>query len=194
MSGGLGPPEPCLDHAEGCEKPPPPRYCLPLVTAQVHCDERRLPEALDTIQDTWKLVESVPTQVLKQSSPTLIYFSTNRDTEAWKYAEIALMNASHVGNRLVLAQALESMGYGYLRRGDYETAYGAYGAAAEKYPGTLNAIAETRCKDNMAKIKRKQENPDAEVGFQRHGVDPDESLFYPPVQASPGDDMPILDS
>jgi hypothetical protein len=70
------------------------------------------------------------------------------------------------------------MGYGYLRRGDYENAYGAYDAAAEEYPP--NSRAETRCKDNMAKIKRKQENPDAEVGFQRHGMDPEsESLFYP---------------
>jgi hypothetical protein len=77
--------------------------------------------------------------------------------------------------------------------GTYENARGAYETAAEKYPGTIFPDAETRCKDNMAEVKRKRGNPDAEVGFQRHGMDSDKSLFYPLVQASLGDDMPISD-
>jgi predicted TPR repeat methyltransferase len=50
------------------------------------------------------------------------------------------MKASHVGDRLTIARALELMGYGYLRRGDYENAYGAYEAAAEKYRGTIECL------------------------------------------------------
>jgi len=84
---------------------------------------------LNAIQEAWKLIEStvIPNQ---QAFTSLalggILFSADRDTEAWKYIEIALMKASHIGNQLVIAQALEYMGYGYLRRGDYKNAYGAY--------------------------------------------------------------------
>jgi tetratricopeptide (TPR) repeat protein len=167
--------------------------------AVTHYCEGRLPEALDSVQEAWKLVESssnTSNQAIVALAASLIYFGNDRDTEAWKHAEIALMTASHVGDRLYIGRALEAMGYGYLRRGDYENAYGAYDAAAEEYHGSLNEIAETRCKDNRAKIKEKQENPDAEIGFRRHGVDPavDESLFYPSIQPSRGDDIPISDS
>jgi len=61
------------------------------------------------------------------------------------------------------------MGYGYLRRGDYQNAYGAYEAAAEKYPGTVSVSGEERCKENMARIKRKQANTDAVIGFYTSG-------------------------
>jgi hypothetical protein len=102
--------------------------------------------------------------------------------------EIALMKASDVGNRLNIARALQLMSYRH-----YENAYGAYEAAAEKYRGTVDAHVETRCKDNMARIKRKERSPDAEVGFRRHGMDVDQSLFYPLVQAhTPRLDSPSL--
>ena len=81
------------------------------------------------------------------------------------------------------------MGYGYLRRGDYENAYGAHEAAAEKYCGTI--FGETRCQDNMARIRRKQKDPDIDVGFKRHCMDPDRSLFYCLIQSSASGDMPF---
>jgi tetratricopeptide (TPR) repeat protein len=183
---------------KGMKNPP---NLLPVYHAvsHTHYCEGRLPEALDSVQEAWKLAESgsnTSYQAIVALSASLIYFSADRDTEAWKHAEIALMKASHVGDRLYIARALEAMGYGYLRRGDFENAYGAYDAAAEEYHASLNDIAETRCKDNRAKIKEKQENPVAEIGFQWHGMDPavDESLFYPPIQPSRGDDIPISDS
>ena len=73
------------------------------------------------------------------------------------------------------------MGYGYLRRGDYLNAYGAYKAAAESYLGTdIEEPNSTNCKDNMAKIKDMQKNPDSNVGFNRPGNDINwPSLFYP---------------
>ena len=160
------------------------------VIAVVLDRERRLPEALDAIHEAWKLIESssnLNTQAIISLDSGLIHFSANRDTEAWKHTERALMKASQVGNRLITARALELMGYGYLRRGDYENAYGAYEAAAEKYIGTI--YGETRCQDNMARVRRKQRDPDLDVGFKRHCMDPDRSLFYSLVQASASGDM-----
>ena len=74
------------------------------------------------------------------------------------------------------------MGYGYLRRGDYQNAYGAYEAAAEKYLGTVDARSVKFCEDNMTRIKLKQEDSDAVIGFYRPLLDyPVETLLYPPV-------------
>jgi hypothetical protein len=78
-----------------------------------------------------------------------------------------------------------------VRRGDYDNAYGAYEAATENYRGTVHAKRELGCKDTMARIKMKQRNPDAEVGFYRLPMDPDKSLFYPPAQVTASDDTPL---
>ena len=116
----------------------------------------------------------------------VILFSANRDTEAWKYIEISLSKNLELGNRRDTAMALEYMGYGYLRRGDYLNAYGAYKAAAESYLGTFNQEeGSTKCKDNMAKIKDVQKNPDLNVGFKRPHNDINwPSLFHPGAAAS----------
>src|SRR5258705_5982201 len=108
------------------------------VIAQVHYHEWRFPEALDAIQEALTLTESsdAPKHAISFDF-ALMCFSANRDTEAWKHTETALMEGSRIGNRLTIGQALELMGYGYLRRGDYENAYGAYEAALEKYHGTV---------------------------------------------------------
>jgi len=150
------------------------------VIARVHFRQGRLPEALDAIQEACKLIGSTPDLLISLESG-FIHFSANRDIEAWKYTEMALMEASRVGDRLNIARALELMGYGYLRRGDYKNAYGAYEAAGEKYRGTVDADTEANCKDNMARIKRKQMDPEVEVGFHRPRMDIDRSFFYPPV-------------
>jgi len=147
--------------------------------ARVYFHEGMLPEALDAIQEACKLVEPSPDLLISLDSG-LIHFGANRDIEAWNYTQIALMRASHVGDRLHIARALDLMGYGYLRRGDYENAHGAYEAAGEKYRGTVDADAEVNCKDNMARIERKQRNPDEEIGFYRSSLDIDHSFFYPP--------------
>jgi len=152
--------------------------------ARVHYYERRVPEAVDAIQEAWKHAKSsasLSDQMYISMGVATYLFSANRDTEAWKYLEISLMKASYIGNRLQVAYAWEHMGYGYLRRGDYENAYGAYKAAGENYHGTFDARCEKNCKENMARIKQKQENPDMVVGFYRHYFDIDESFFYPPT-------------
>ena len=150
--------------------------------ALVHYHEKRHPEALDAMEEAWKLSEPRNDLVdLAQISFVfgMILFSANRDTEAWKYMEISLTKNLELGNRRYSAGTLEYMGYGYLRRGDYLNAYGAYKAAAEIYLGTeeLDCI---KCKDNMAKIKDMQKNPDLNVGFERPRHDNNwPSLFYP---------------
>jgi tetratricopeptide (TPR) repeat protein len=152
----------------------------------VHYNEGRFPEALDAIEEAWqhaKLTENAAIGADISLDFGSILFSTNKDTEAWKHIEISLMKASYSGNRFIVARALEYMGYGYLRRSDYENAYGAYKAAAEKYLGTVDVYSGERCKDNMARIKQKEENTDIVIGFHRPGLDVDRSLFYPPVQA-----------
>jgi tetratricopeptide (TPR) repeat protein len=158
------------------------------ITSWVHYDQGRLWEALDAIEEAWnhaQLTENVSVQAPISLGLGMILFSANRDAEALEYIEIALMKASSIGQRYTAACALEYMGYGYLRRADYENAYGAYEAAAEKYLGTVYATTGGgRCKDNMARIKQKQENADRVIGFHRHGLDVDKTLFYPPVQAS----------
>jgi tetratricopeptide (TPR) repeat protein len=156
------------------------------VIALIHYAELRLPEALEALQEAWKHAElnaSANDQANISLEFSTVLFSANRDTEAWKYIEIALMKASYVGNWLQVARALEYMGYGYLRRGEYQNAYGAYEAAAEKYLGTIDALCEMRCKESMARIKQKLENTEVVVGFYRHALDVDKSLFYPLVQA-----------
>lgn len=65
-------------------------------------------------------------------------------------------NRRTLGKRRDNAIDLEYMGYGYLRRGDYDNAYGVYEAAAEHYCGTVDEELDktvTACKDNMEKIK-----------------------------------------
>ena len=159
----------------------------------VHCDEGRLSEALDAIEEAWKHAELTNSPSIQADiSLTFgkILFSANRDAEAWKHIETVLKRASYIGDHVTVARALEYMGYGYLRRGDYQNAYSAYEAAAAKYLSTVNAEDAEKCKDNMMRIKQKQGNPDMVIGFYRHGLDVDKSLFYPSVQASVTD-MPI---
>ena len=149
----------------------------------VHEDEHRLLDALDAIQEASKYAELNANQYFHTSISLdhgRLLFSNNRDTEAWKYIETALNNASYIGNRIQVARALDYMGYGYLRRGDYQNAYGAYEAAAEKYLGTVDARAAEQCKDNMARIELKQGNPDDVIGFYRPLLDYQfDTLFYP---------------
>jgi tetratricopeptide (TPR) repeat protein len=178
----------CLDQARTMLKAAGNTYNLAdayRITSWVHYSQGRLPEALDAIEEAWKLAqltESVSFQAEISLELGRILFSTNRDTEAWEYIEISLMKASYIGNRLTVARALEYMGYGYLRRGDYQNAYGAYEAAAEKYIGTVYAnTSGEKCKDNMARIKQKQENTDTVIGFHRPGSI-DRTPFYPPAQ------------
>jgi tetratricopeptide (TPR) repeat protein len=179
----------CLDKARTMLKAAGNTYNLAdayRITSWVHYSQCRFPKALDNIEEAWKLAqltESMSFQAEISLELGRILFSTNRDTEAWEYIEISLMKASYIGGRLTVARALEYMGYGYLHRGDYRNAYGAYEAAGEKYIGTVYAnTSGEKCKDNMARIKQKQDNTDTVIGFHRPGSIIDRTPFYPPAQ------------
>jgi len=136
------------------------------------------------VKEAWKLSETDNILVVQAKNSFLfgvILFSANRDAEAWKYMEIALTKNLELGNRSFSASTLEYMGYGYLRRGDYLNAYNAYKAASESFLGTVDEEPDgTTCKENMAKIKDKQKNPNLNVGFKRPRTDSNwSSLFYP---------------
>ena len=152
--------------------------------AVAHYHEKRHPEALDAAEEAWKLSEP-ENNLVEQANVSfllgMILFSADRDTEAWKYMEISLTKNLELGNRRDSAITLEYMGYGYLRRGDYLNAYDTYKAAAESYRGIVDEEPScTRCKNNMAKIKDMQRNPDLNIGFYRPRNDNNwRSLFYP---------------
>ena len=157
--------------------------------AHVYYHEKRLPEALDAAEEAWKLSEpdnDMVNQALFSLLLCRILFSADRDTEAWKFMEISLTMNLELGNRRDSARTLEYMGYGYLRKGDYLNAYEAYEAATKSFIGTdLEERSCTRCKDNMAKIKDMQRNPDLNVAFERPRNDINwPSLFYPGAAAS----------
>ena len=152
----------------------------------VHLNEHRFQDALDSIEEAWKYVQISTSRNSQMAIPMTfgrILFNTNQDTKAWEYIEISLTNASYIGDRYHAARALEYMGYGYLRRGDYQNARGAYEAAAEKYTGTISTRFRDTLKENLDRIKWKLENPDAVISFYRPSGDTDETLFNPPVQA-----------
>ena len=176
----------CLDQARAMLRAAGNTYNIAnayQITSWVHYLEGRLSEALESVEEAWKgaeLTENASIQADISLDFGRILFSANRDTEAWKYIELSLMKALYTGKQLVAARALEYMGYGYLRRGDYQNAYGAYEAAADKYLGTVEAFVAVMCKDNMARIKRKQDNTDTDIGFHRPAIDHDSTiLFYP---------------
>ena len=156
--------------------------------SSVHFHYHRFPDALDALEEAWKYAKLTADRDL-QTCISLefvrIFFITDQDTKVWKYIEIILENGSYIGNHIHVACALDYMGYGYLRRGDYQNAYVAYEAADEKYSCTIFDMAMGPCKDNMTRIELKRGNPDTEVGFNRPVpvLGYDQTLFYPPVQA-----------
>ena len=160
------------------------------ITSWVHYAQGRLMEALEFIEEARKcaeLTENTSIQADISLDFGKILFSANRDAEARKHIEIALMDASYTGDQFNAARALEYLGYGYLRGGDYQNAYDAYETAAEKYHGIDNVDIAAMCRDNMARIKGKQRNIDAVIGFHRPQLDFDATLFYPSIQASASD-------
>jgi len=63
----------------------------------VHYHEGRLPEALDAIEEAWKhaeLTDSPSIQANVSLSFGTVLFSADKDAEAWKQIEVALMKES----------------------------------------------------------------------------------------------------
>ncbi|KDR71106.1 hypothetical protein GALMADRAFT_75476 [Galerina marginata CBS 339.88] len=150
--------------------------------AYVHYKEHRFSDALDAIGEAWRLAEMTDFAALQANTAgeyCRILFHVNRDAEAWYYLEIYLTKTRHIGNLNDISDALEHMGYGYLRQGAYQNSYHAYEAAATQYLYSSYPWIEQICKDNMARIKQKQAEPNSVVGFYRPSTHYDKTLFYP---------------
>ena len=106
--------------------------------------------------------------------------------------ERCLSAQQFVGAVSAVASALSCLGRMYLHTGAYSDAYSAFEAAAQKYAelgdeSSDREVYEPKCRENMERIKLKQDNPDQQIGFHRPRADRDEhDLFYPPeVTSSP---------
>jgi tetratricopeptide (TPR) repeat protein len=89
----------CLDQARTMLKGAGNTYTLAVAyqfTSWAHYGQGRLPEALDAIEEAWKLARSTATQAVIPLDFARTLFSTNRDTEAWEYLQISLMRASYM--------------------------------------------------------------------------------------------------
>ena len=151
----------------------------------VHHAENRHSDALDAIEEAWKYAELSDLRYDKACISLNLgrsLFNANQDTRAMKYIEIALINASYIGHRSLVARALDYMGYGYLRRDDYRNAYGAYEAAAEKYLGTVDDRIAKQCKNNMCRLEMMMKDPYAVVAFYRPPIDVKKDLYWPPIR------------
>ncbi|KDR71136.1 hypothetical protein GALMADRAFT_75322 [Galerina marginata CBS 339.88] len=150
----------------------------------VHYEECRFPQALDAVEEAWRLAETTDVPSIQANIAgqfCKILFSVDRDAQAWNYLETYLAKAQHIGKLNAIADALEYVGYGYLRQGAYQNAFSAYEAAARQYLSSRYPWGEKICKDNMVRINQKQAKPDSDVGFNRPTADNNKSLFYPLV-------------
>ncbi|PPR03756.1 hypothetical protein CVT26_005795 [Gymnopilus dilepis] len=152
--------------------------------ARIHYYDKKLPDALDMITQASQLAARSGSPFFEGFVAVefgMILFTLDRDGEAWKQIELALMKASNYGDEHCVVLALDYMGYGYLRRGDYRNALEAYEAASGKWAGTNETKSEKFCQENISKIKEKLRTPEAVIGFHRPGFDNNDSLFYPLV-------------
>ena len=163
----------------------------------VHYDQGRLQEALDAIEEAWKhaeLTDSSHIQATVSLTFGMILFGAGKDAEAWKQIEIVLMKAAYTGDRLGITCALEYMGYGYLRSGDYQM---------RMVPMTLqprNTLVLTMPKlvGRGARItwpglSGSRGILTQSLAFPGLAWTPIKTLFYPPVQAS-ASELPVSSS
>ncbi|KDR85866.1 hypothetical protein GALMADRAFT_234981 [Galerina marginata CBS 339.88] len=161
--------------------------------AEVQYREGRVMDALATIEEAWKLAQTIEIPFLQAAvtrNLCVFLFRVDRDAEAWHYLKMYLTNSLHLGNQSELAIALHYMGYGYLRQGDYRNAHSAYEAATERYVSTGAAWGVGICKDNIARIEQKLADPNSGVGFTRPSYENNKSLYYP---ISANDQLPASD-
>ena len=147
-------------------------------------------EVLEAAQEAWEVVKHLEPSpiygdILSHSGKVLLRMG--RFLDASHDFEKSLSAQQYVGAVGAVADALSWLGHLYLHTGAYSDAYLAFEAAAEKYAdmGDTSFVGqkhEPKCRENMEKIKLKQENPDQRIGFYRPRNDRDEyrDLFYPP--------------
>jgi len=146
-------------------------------------------QVLEAAQEAWEVVKHLDpspiyADILELSGWVLLRMG--RLMEASQSFEKCLSAYQYVGAALGAAAVWSHFGYLYLHTGAYTDAYSAFEAAAERYADLGDESPdrqrhEPRCRENIGRIKLKQENPDHRIGFYRPWGERDEDdLFYPP--------------
>ena len=152
-------------------------------------DEQVL-EAAQEAQKAVKHLDPSPVYGNILSFSGRILLRMGRLVQASQFLENGLSVQQDVGAALGVADTLSFFGHMYLHTGAYSDAHSAYEAAAEKYADLgdesyFRQVFEPRCRENMKRIKLKQDNPGWHIGFyrprcHRDGNDDLLTLFYPP--------------
>jgi len=151
-------------------------------------------QVLEAAQEAWEVVKHLdPSPIygdILELSGT-VFLRMGRLIDASHAFEKALGAQQYVGATLATADALFCFGYLYLHTGAYSDACSAFEAAADKYADLGDGSVyrqeyEPKCRENIERIKLKQENPDERIGFYRPRGDRDWycGLFYPPDVSS----------
>ena len=151
-------------------------------------------QVLDVAHEAWEAVKHLEPSPIYGDILLLsgwVLLRMGRLVDAFHCFEKGLSSQQYVGAVLNVADALSWLGHLYLHTGAYPDAYSAFEAAAKKYADLGDESPdrqayEPRCKENMERIKSKQENPDQRIGFYRARNDRDvyHDLFYPPEVTS----------
>ena len=145
---------------------------------------------LEAAQESWETVKHLDPSPIYGD---ILWFSgtvllrMGRLVDASHSFEKSLSAQQHVGAVAAIAETLSWFGHMYLHTGAYSDAYSASEAAAEKYADLDDESPdrqeyEPKCRENMERIKLKQENPDQRIWFHKPRSDRNEygGLFYPP--------------
>jgi len=146
-------------------------------------------QVLEAAREAWEVVQHLDPSpvygdILELSGSVLIRMG--RLVDASHALEKSLGAQQYVGAVAAVAEVLSYFGYMYLHTGACSDAYSAFEAAAKKYADLGDELPdrqvfELRCRENMERIKLKQENPDRHIGFYRPRIDRDwDHLFYLP--------------
>ena len=146
-------------------------------------------QVLEAAQEAWEVIKHLDFSLIYSDILTLsgwVLLRMGRLIDASHAFEKSLSAQQYVGAALGVADAWFDFGYLYLHTGAYSDSYSAFEVAAAQYADledkTLDRQnCESRCRENMERIKLKQENPDQHIGFHRPLGDRDwPHLFYPP--------------
>ena len=150
-------------------------------------------QVLEAAQDAQELVKHLGPSFIYGDILSLsgrVLLRMGRPVEASHSFETCLHTRQYVGQVLGVAVTFSDFGYMYLHTGAYADAYSAFEVAVERFSvldeeSPDRRTFEPRCRQNMERIKLKQENPDQRIGFFRPPGDRDWlKPFYPPEVAS----------
>jgi len=146
------------------------------------------------VQEAWEMARHLGPSSIQGATLLLlgrVFVRMDRLVDAMNAFEQCLSAFQYIGSGLGVAQALETIGYVYLHTGAYSDAYLAFETAAGAYANLGEKLDDgkmfgLRCRENMTKVKLKQEKPDQHIGFHRPRATREvRDLFYPAATSHP---------